>query len=275
MSIDDIKTIIKEKVRGVYEPRHDSSGHKYLNTKTGVLQKSVTTKLSGTIPKPHLTRWAVKMGIEWLEKEDRFLKLSNESWREEMISGAQMAHLDVRDDAGGVGHQAHEAIEKYILSWLQTGVKPTDIRLFAPLGTDPRAIASMRAVEAFLSKNDVQPIATELLVGDDKYSAGTLDFLAIMNGKLTLLDWKTSNAVDQISYSLQVAAYKYFFESMTGLKIKQCKILHLSKDYDRFDVWKINNINKAWFVFKQLCSAYDWMYGQKDKIVKDIRRISI
>lgn len=274
MDIEQIKNIIQTKVSGVWETAHDGSGHRYRNTITGNLQRSVTTKL-GILSKPHLTKWSINMAIQWLQVEDRWQRLNHDSWREEMINGAQMAHLDVRDDAGGVGTQAHNAIERYINDWIASGVRPADMKSFALPTDDPRAIASMRAVEMFFVKHDIVPIASELLVGMDKHSAGTLDFLCFMNGKLSLLDWKTSNSVDQISYSAQVAAYKFFFERMTSLKIQQCKILHLSKNYDKFEVWKLNNVGKAWKAFKQICSIYDWIYDGKEKISKDIKKIKI
>jgi hypothetical protein len=274
MTTEEIKNIIQEKVIGVWEPCHDDTGHRYRNTKTGHIQRSVTTKLA-ILSKPHLINWSIKMGAEWLLKEDRLNRFATERFREDMIRGMQMAHLDKRDDAGGVGTIAHNAIERYINDWIASGTRPQSIVQFAIENPDPRAVASMRAVEAFFNKHNIEPIASEILVGDIRYSAGTLDFLCMMDGKLTLIDWKTSNAVDQISYSAQVAAYKYFFEKMTGLKIAQCKILHLSKDYDKFTVYKIQNISKAWTAFKQIASIYDWVYGTKDKIISDIKRISI
>ena len=267
--------IIQDTVVGVWEPRHNDYGHRYINTITGVMQKSVTTKQGGVLSKPHLMAWSVKMGALWLLKEDRINRIQTERFRDDMIKGMQIAHTDIRDDAGAVGTIAHDAAEAYILEWLRTKKKPKDITSFAPEGADPRSIASMRAVEAFFNKHTVIPLASEILVGDDRYSAGTLDFLCMMNGKLTLVDFKTSNAIDQIGYSTQIAAYKYFFEKMTGLKIKDCKILHLSKDSDKFTVYKVNRIAHAWKAFKMICQLYDWVYGVRDKIVKDIKRIKI
>lgn len=272
--VQKIKDIIRDKVTGVWVPEHDTSGHRYRNTITGILQKSVTTKLQ-ILSKPHLIRWAVKVGVEWLKVSDRWTKLNHESWAEEMMAGAQMAHTEIRDQAGGVGTQAHNAIERYINDWIASGDKPVSIVNFSNPSDDPRAIASMRAVELFFSKNDIVPIASELLVGNDKLSAGTLDFLCFMNGKLALLDWKTSNAVDAISYSAQVAAYKQFFEQMTKLKIKTTKILHLSKDYDKFTVYNVLKINKAYQAFKAICNVHDWMYGPGEKIEKDIKKLKI
>ncbi len=274
MTVEEIKAIIKEKVIGKLEPRHDSSGHKYFFTETGHIQRSVTQKL-GILGKPHLIKWAIRVGIEWLQIEDRWNKLHLEQFKEEMLSGAQLAHMDIRDDAGGVGTVAHNAAERFINQWISDGVKPKDIQSFSISNPDPRSVASMRSIEAFFNKHNIYPIASELLVGDIRYSAGTLDFLCFMDDKLTLIDFKTSNSVDQISYSAQVAAYKYFFEKMTGLKIKQVKILHLSKDYDKFTVYKVNFLPKAWTAFKQICSIYDWIYSSGEKISKDIKRLSI
>jgi hypothetical protein len=272
---EKIKNIIKEKVTGVYEPMHDASGHRYRNTKTGHIQRSVTTKL-GILHKPHLAKWQIRVAIEWLQVSDRWKRLGDSQWKDELMTGAMMAPFDIRDDAGGVGNIAHNAIERYINDWIASGERPENITQFAPENCDPRAIASMRAAEVFFNKNSIIPIASELLVGDIRYSAGTLDFLAIMNGKLTLIDHKTSNGVDQISYSAQVAAYKYFFEKMTGLTIKQCKILHLSKDYDKFTVYDVRKLPAAYKAFKQICGVYDWMYAYgEEKIIKDIKRITI
>ncbi len=274
MTVEAIQKVIEEKITGIWQPNHDTSGHRYLNTLSNQNLKSVTTKL-GILAKPHLAKWQIRMAIEWLQVEDRWQRLQNEHWKDEMMTGALMAPFDVRDDAGGVGTAAHNAVEIYINEWI-AGNKPLDIKNCAHADTDPRSIASMRAVEAYFRKHNIEPIASELLVGDPKYSAGTLDFLALVDGKLTLIDFKTSNGVDQISYSAQVAAYKYFFEKMTGLKIVDCKILHLSKDYDKFTVYKVMHISEAWKAFKKICGVYDWIYSSKgEKIVKDVKRLTI
>jgi len=274
MNVEEIQKVIQEKIFGVWTPNHDSSGHRYQH-KNGKNLKSVTTKL-GILHKPHLAKWQIRVAIEWLNVEDRWKRLQNEHWKDEMMTGAMLAPFDIRDEAGGIGTIAHNAAERYINEWIATKEQPTDMQSFAIENPDPRSVASMRAIEAFFTKHHIIPIASELLVGDLRYSSGTLDFLAMMDGKLTLIDFKTSNGVDQISYSAQVAAYKYFFEGMTGLTIKKCKILHLSKDYDKFTVYDVTNLPKAWKAFKQICGVYDFMYDGKDnKIIKDIKRISI
>lgn len=276
--VEKIEEIIKLKITGVWEPRHTDRGHFYYNTKTGHLQASVTSKLGGVLSKPHLINWAVRKGAEWLLEGgvERMKHLMREDMRDSIIVGMEKAHTDIRDTAGNIGTVAHNAAERYINQWIADGIRPKVAMVtFAIENPDPRSVASMRAIEAFFDKNPTIPIASEILVGDIRYSAGTLDFLAIVKGELTLLDFKTSNAVDEISYSAQVAAYKYFFEDMTGLKIKKTKILHLSKDYDKFTVYNVLKLPAAYRAFKQICAIYDWKYGRSAKIEKDIKRISI
>ncbi len=271
--LEKIKLAIKEKIEGVWEPRHDSFGHHYKHKDHEEIQDSVTTKLQ-ILNKPHLLKWSIRKGIEWLEVEERFSRLSGPD-REELLAGAQSAYTDIRDDAGSVGTQAHDAIEKYILDWIRTGQRVDDIKVYFKPESDPRAIAAARGIEALFKKKNIVPLASEILVGHPKYSAGTLDFLCAFEGKLTLVDFKTSNAIDKISYPLQVAAYKYFFEYMTKIKIPDLKIIWLSKDSDKYEIYKVNEIPKAWKTFKAICTIYDWIYSKNIKCEKDINRIII
>lgn len=267
-----IKNIIEEKVVGVWEAAHDERGHHYRHYPTGILVDSVTTKLIAD--KPHLLKWAIKKGIEWLETNDRFSKLATPE-RNQFMIGAQEAYTEFRDQAGSVGSLAHTVIENYINYRIERGVWPEDIRKGFKEGADPRAIASARSVEAIIRKLDIVPIASEILVGSIKHKiAGTLDLLALVDGELTLIDWKTSNQVSD-EYANQVAAYKFCFEEMTGLKIKKAQIFHLSKDYDKCTVYNIPNLTSAYKAYKAIATYYDWYHNGKDKLIKDVKRITI
>lgn len=299
---------LKEKVDkaclGKIIPRHDEKGHHYEFVDKSLVVDSVTTILS-ILGKDHLSRWMVTKGVEWLEKGERWIGLSDPERRKELIVGAQTAYTDIRDDAGNVGTQAHNAIEKYLLAWIESGVRPDDIRLFFPcvysekdiptfidgilierksikisdslwiVDTDARAIASARAVERLFQEHNVVPLYSELLVGDPKFSAGTLDFLCLWDGKLTLVDWKTSNHVDQVSYSLQIAAYKYFFQKMTGIRIKQCKLIHLSKDNASYSIYNLIKDFDCYKAFKSLCNVYKWKNGNDGCLLKDKKILKI
>lgn len=283
-----LKALIAEHIAGRWVPEHDQYGHHYrevipvskdprvkMNTE-GVLQDSVTTKL-GILNKPHLMRWAIRIGIEFLERDDRFTRLDTLE-RDDLILGAINAHTDIRDDAGNVGTVTHDAAEEYILQWIKTGIRPESIVAFIPIGSDPRSIAGARSLELLFIKKNIVPVASELLVGHNKYSAGTLDFLCYWDKKLTLVDFKTSNQIDKISYPLQVAAYLYFFRHMLGRKcpaFNRAKIIHVSKESAKFEVWKVNYLPEAFAAFKALCTVYDWIFSRKIKTEKDLTKIII
>lgn len=270
---DTIKKIIADKVSGVWQPDHDAEGHHYLHTPTGVRVDSTTSKLA-IIDKPHLKRWMIKQAIEWLEQEGRFAKLATEERNTYMI-GAQEAYTGVRDDAGSVGSLAHQVVENYINHWLKTGKQPSDIRQGFPPNPDSRAVASARSVERFFNEHKVEPVASEILVGSVKRNiAGTLDFLCFLDGKLALIDFKTSNSVDD-TYALQVADYTYSFKEMTGITIKEIKILWLSKDYDQFKVYDIPNLKSAYRAMKAVSDIYDWKFNNEKKLVESKKIIKL
>lgn len=274
MTPEQIKQIIKDKVEGVWEARHTGSGHRYVHLPSGVYQNSVTTKL-GILSKPHLAKWQIRMACEWLLKDDRMERLRSEQYRYEMMAGAMLAPFDIRDDASDVGHYAHSIIERWLNDIIASNSFIKDITTFAPGNCDPRAIAAARGVQKLHQDKKIIPIATEILVGDIRYSCGQLDYLCLWgNEGLTLVDWKSSNQVSQ-DYILQTVAYCKFLEGMTGLKIKKIKILHLDKGSDKYSIYKVSKINEAWKAFKNICIAYDWKINPKNKLEKDVKRIAI
>ena len=290
-TVEYYKQVIADKVIGKIEARHTDTAHFYNFVGTDLVVPSVTT-INGWIAKHHLAYWAAGCAIDFLEKGDRIEKLKGPE-RENIILGAKKAHTDIRDDAGHVGTQGHNAIEAYIKAWLDTGVRPSDIRLFFPHDkgetifgyyikeidvtltvSDPRAIASARAAEAVMIKEDITPVAAEILVGHPSFSAGTLDFLCMWKGKLVIWDWKTSNAVDKNGYPLQVGAYKGFFEYMTRLKVHGLVIMKLSKDTASFEPYEVPNLKLAYDSFKLLRKFYmQWLRLADDLKIKQIKKI--
>lgn len=265
--IEEIKKIISEKVSGKIKAAHTEYGHFYI-LPNGSRVVSVTSKL--IIEKPHLLAWSIEKGIEWLEKDNRWQKLGT-SERSQYIKGAKLAHTEVRDDAGSVGHQAHAILEEYINLWIQKGFPIEDIRSLIKEGTDYRVYAVARSGETLLRSRSVIPIASELLVGSQKYnSAGTLDLLVFntTTKKLELWDFKSSNQVSDL-YALQVSAYKKFFEEMTGLKISKCFIDKLDKYTDKFKVYEVNKISSAFRAFKAISDVYDWLNNGDEKLIED------
>ncbi len=261
-----IRQIIQDRVIGKVKACHSESGHFYQIDGSLGLTASVTSK--NIIDKPHIVQWAVGLAIDFLEAGDNWQRLKTPE-RESLIKAAKLQYRDVRDDAGTIGGIAHGVIEAYEKTWIETGIKPPNIKAFIPKGSVPQVIGACRSAEQAFNKYKVIPIAFELLVGLPRIGAGTLD-LIVMNekGELELWDHKTSNNVNDY-YAIQTAAYCHFFERMTGLKIKRIKILKIDKWSDRFKVYNVLNRRDAYRAFKAVSTVYDWLNNGEDKLVED------
>ncbi|PIR44216.1 hypothetical protein COV23_00965 [Candidatus Wolfebacteria bacterium CG10_big_fil_rev_8_21_14_0_10_31_9] len=102
---------------------------------------------------------------------------------------------DIKNNSAAEGTLIHEAVEKILV-----GESPV---------IDPSIEPSIRAFYKFLEKRNIQTdleyIEKQVVNYDDRY-AGTLDALAIIDGKFGVLDIKTSQAIYR-DYNLQTSAY--------------------------------------------------------------------
>lgn len=268
---EQVREIIKEKVLGKWVACHDERGHHYRHTDSGVVVDSVTTQ--NIIEKPHLGPWMIEKALDYFVEH---LDFYDEENKKQIYEGAKNAFRTIRDTAGDIGTASHDIIETYIKDWIPKGIRQTDIRDLIPADSDGRIFAACRSVEQlFNSHPEITPIATELLVGDILYgSAGTLDFLVMIDGKLYLWDWKTSNQVNDF-YSIQVSIYAKMFTRMTGLKIHGCIVAKLSKDFASVKLYDVPNMNGAIKTFKHLNRVYSWFKDGQEKLVERKNRLTI
>lgn len=98
-----------------------------------------------------------------------------------------------------------------------------------------------------------------------RYFGGTLDGLYRINGKIYLIDYKTSNHITY-NYCLQLAAYIYILRSEYGIEVDGCIILQLSKNdisYNEHVLNFDNIVDKQYMVDCErafLAMAY-WYYN--------------
>lgn len=126
------------------------------------------------------------------------------------------------DIAANIGTHAHNGIDNYLNdnSYIFNNKLP---------------IESQYAYQSFIKWfNDISKNANvEVLMHEEtlvcKYFGGTLDGLYKINGKIYLVDYKTSNHI-RYNYTLQLAAYRYMLRELKGLEIDGCIILQLSKN---------------------------------------------
>ena len=87
---------------------------------------------------------------------------------------------------------------------------------------------------------------------------GTVDMVARKNGKLWMLDLKTSKGI-YAEYKVQLAAYYMAYNEQEESPIDECHLLQLSKEDGSFQHHQISNqqIIDGWEVFKHCRYLYD------------------
>lgn len=151
--------------------------------------------------------------------------------------------------SAGFGTQAHTLIEDLIKSGLE------DIPCSAELEPTKKAFVAWRKA---IGASGSRIIETEREVWSDEYGyAGTMDaVLETIHSKtgsriLTVLDWKTSNAMRN-EYALQVAAYAKAYEERTGEKVAKALVVRFGKRSDTYEAKAVLDLDKS---FDTFCSA--------------------
>lgn len=138
-------------------------------------------------------------------------------------------YRDERDKAANSGTIAHLLVEQWIHKQDPTveGTHPADV--------ESRAWKAFEAFKQWAQQTKLSVTETEIgLVSEKHRFGGTLDAM-LVNGKRSLGDWKTSNAVYG-EYLYQLAAYGLLWEENFPDKPIQggYHLLRFSKDYPDF-----------------------------------------
>ena len=184
-----------------------------------------------------------------------------------------------RDRAATAGSIAHDLIEATI--------KRGDVdrvRQRAHFEDQQRELAlAEKGFEGFLrwqEQTRVEILHTEVsLVSACPEYGGTLDAIGRINGRLIMLDWKTSNGIYE-DYLCQVAAYRNLWESggancaargkgsaplfdIRGLEafgqpIEEVHLLRVDKQWGGFHhhSWPLELLDLAWDVFRRMAELY-------------------
>jgi hypothetical protein len=177
---------------------------------------SVTTILS-VIGKPALIAWSGKVEREMVTSASLALyrdvhgtpKMSDIAYLNTLATrlGKERAHSKELAKAGDIGSQTHALIEWNLRASLMQQPGP------CPHVTDKATWAFM-AWEDWKKSVNLKPIWIEQTVWSDTHGyAGTMDLLAEVNGKLTVVDWKTGKAIYPEAF-LQNAAYRHALREM-------------------------------------------------------------
>jgi len=187
----------------VEEDQWGRTRHTYLlhgNLLTGV------TTITSLLPKPWLGGWMVKQAMQYVE--DNY---SPGLPLKPLLEKAKRAYRDTSSAALEIGTDVHEWIKAYVKFRMhQSPTAPP------PLKEGP----ARQAVNAFLEWETVNAVVwyySEKIVASETHAfAGTMDFLARVNGKIMLGDFKTSKSIYPQEHGLQTAAYQLCAEEMGG-----------------------------------------------------------
>lgn len=188
--------------------------HTYSRNIDGYMYTGVTTILQ-VRAKDFLKFWATKCNYEYMLENWDHTKLYTKDEKEELLLAAKNAHARVTRKANDIGSKAHSWISDYIKHKIANGGLIRDQKkLKEDLPDEKEAKNAIRAFLKWEKDNDVEWIVSEQLVASDKHLfAGTLDALGNVNGKLTLIDFKTSSMISE-DYYLQTAGYQIALEEM-------------------------------------------------------------
>lgn len=168
-----------------------------------------------------LMSWKGQRTVDFLLKE-----LKKGHITEELICAASYIDEIEKEEAAGFGSKIHGWCEQYIKSKLNKHVEMPEF---------PEEKQVQVGVNAFLDwekEHEVKFVSSERMVYSKKYGyMGTLDIEAKIDGKLCLVDLKSSNGLYN-SVNMQTAAYVMADQEESDRKYKGRWAIRLSK-YDQ------------------------------------------
>lgn len=159
-----------------------------------------TTSIIGVLDKPALLYWVANQTIGFIEKTLVPGKSLDELEIKWMLDEAKKAFRVRRDKAADIGTLVHEWLERYIKAGVNKEKLPA-------LPTNKEMRHCLKGFFDWVKDNKVKFIASEQKIYSKKYNyAGTFDASAIVNGKRTIIDFKTGKGLYP-EMKLQATAY--------------------------------------------------------------------
>ena len=220
---------------------YSDTGHKYYAEIRGKKYHvpSVTSVL-GVLAKPALIPWAVNQAIDLIRPSITPGVEHAESYLEQVYESAKKEASRLKRAAGDVGTEAHTVLERY-----------PDIPTL-PDGPVGRCVAG--GVAWLESAKPEWKIKEQPIYSRRYRFSGRLDGLAVIAGRLSLVDWKSSKGIYP-EYRLQTAAYNAAWEEEHPEdRIEQRVLIHLGKEDGSFTpyIYPRDTLRKDFYAF--LCA---------------------
>lgn len=188
------------------------------------------TTITGLLNKPYLVKWANNLGLEGIDSS---------TYTDEAAKIGTLAHAMVQADLQG------ETIDR---------------NEYSPIQVDLAENAVLSFFE-WKKQHDIAPIHCEKpFVSETRRYGGTVDCYCMLDGKPTLLDFKTGKAIYE-EYFVQLAAYAELLRE-AGLPVEECRILRIGRDEtEGFEERSVKDTRKWFDIFSSLLNVY---YLKKD-----------
>ena len=220
-----------EKVKlynGEVELIFDPATHTY--TANGEIVFGVTSVV-GVLDKPALVYWSANMGAGFADKVLVPGMIIDEINKPAIISGIKTAFRKKSSEAADIGTAVHAYLESYLKAGINKETLPD-------LPVNPLIRSAFEAFKTWTKDNNVKFIDSERKIYSREHQyAGTLDALAEVNGKLAIVDFKTSSGIYD-DMLIQTSAYAKAIEEEDQKPIEECWILRIPKDGSEFETRK-------------------------------------
>ena len=181
----------------------------------------VTHILSETLDQSSLIRWANRIGLQ------------------------HQLYDSILNKAADIGSEAHGYIEEYIKMEMDQSISPNIDMENIPFN------GFLMWYNIIRHSHKVKPLYSEYTMYNE-YFGGTLDLLLEIDGKVFLVDFKTSNYVSE-KYFLQLAAYRMLIYQNLGISINGCIILQLNKETVGYNEYLLNFEDDNQYNFIEEC----------------------
>ncbi len=210
--------------------RFDRIRHRYSIAEAGhTIEVPSVTQIISVLEKPGLLQWAVNCAAELLAERLRPGQALDEVEIADLCDAIRFAHRRISGRAKGIGALAHDWLQRYLAGVL-AGEKTAPA-----LPVNAQAQRACRAAVVWLDSHHFEPLAIEQLVCSRQHGyAGTTDFPAKIDGRHSVVEWKTAAAIYP-EFRLQVAAYAQALWEMNDRPIADRWIVRLSKGDGEFE----------------------------------------
>ena len=185
------------------------------------------TTVTGLLAKPGLVRWANRLGLEGIDAQ---------RYTDESAQAGTLAHALIQ------ARLQETPLERGEWSAEQLEAAERSLARFE----DWRRAHTLRVLQCESS-----------YVSEDKRYGGTVDCYCLLDGRPTLLDFKTGKAVYEEGF-VQLAAYARLLEE-TGLPVEDCRILRVGRDgAEGFEERGLAERERWYALFEHLLGVY-WL----------------